>query len=91
MLGKELKRLIDPNGKCCCEHALASNCKKWALGLTPSWKVTSGLHLDKAFAQIEFRLNESECELRHYYADIEPSAVFKACEWVLQQTKKKHI
>jgi hypothetical protein len=61
-------------------YELASLCKQYAIELTPSWKITSGLYKDKAFATVEYTISPQTCECYHYYADIEYEAVFKAME-----------
>ena len=61
-------------------YELASLCKQYAIELTPSWKITSGLYKTKAFATVEYTISPQTCECYHYYADIEYEAVFKAME-----------
>ena len=30
-ISNELRKLVDPNNECCCEHCLSNKCKEWAL------------------------------------------------------------
>lgn len=82
-ISNELRRLVDPNGKCCCEYCLINKCKEWAYlqyGIiiqsylyNGKWRVDilKGIEIDEFFKNI----------------DSEPEAIFKACNWVLENSK----
>jgi hypothetical protein len=59
-------------------HELAHKCKEWAY--ENSYTVWSGLY---CFAYVQKHYNEGE-ELFSCKADTEPEAIFKACEWILE-------
>ena len=80
-ISDELRKLVDPNNDCCCEHCLSNKCKEWAYN-------------DKSLCgySIELKSYKSEfgywlCELISeditFSGDTEPEAIFAACQWIL--------
>ena len=70
-------------------HYLAHKCKEWAY--KNNRQLFSGMTCEeygtKGYCEIANlnRLNEdNECD---FYAETEPEAIFKACEWILKESK----
>ena len=82
VISTELKLIVDPNNKCCCEHHLAHKCKEWALN--KNYEIWSVSKNKRGEAQIEHFKNGT---MAVRYGKTEPESIFQACEWVLSQTK----
>ena len=85
-ISDELRKLVDPNNECCCEHCLSNKCKEWA------W--------DKQYCVMSFKvqgydtwtveINELDDD-RNFIIDgvsTEPEAIFKACQYILDKEVK---
>ena len=79
-ISDELRKLVDPNNECCCEHCLGNKCKEWAL--------------DNGYEFVE-DINVNRHSIRIYNCGIlvyekfknyrlSPSDTFKACQWILK-------
>ena len=69
-------------------HELAFKCKAWAL--TKEFELHSKLEYDnKGMCNIErFKVHPGMSYreiIKYTYSDSEPEAIFKACEWILEQ------
>lgn len=99
-ISNELRRLVDPNGKCCCEYCLVNKCKEWALingylvmsGNCEAFKETNkyydshdNISILYTFASVrKIGTLRNEIELR---GDSEAELIIKACNWILEQNK----
>jgi len=54
-ISNELRKLVDPNNECCCEHCLAHKCKKWA--------TSKGYDLSSDLKSVSFWVNDSSTKL----------------------------
>jgi hypothetical protein len=92
----ELQKIIDPDKECCCVYHFSNKCKEWAL--LNGYCLASAIH-DNGNYESKYCVCEimkpvygSSCL---YYprekttdADTEPEAIFKACQWVLDNKDK---
>ena len=86
-ISDELRKLVDPNNECCCEHCLSNKCKEWAL--SKGYILMSKPRTSSSFATCVFCKN-GKCDYEDdlwndFRAGTEPEAIFKACEWILNQ------
>ena len=81
-ISNELRKLVDPNNECCCEHCLSNKCKEWASN--NQFTLVSG---DSGHGFV--------CSVGHYsnnainaefYGENEFNAVIQGCEWILKET-----
>ena len=81
-ISDELRKLVDPNNECCCEHCLSNKCKEWASN--NQFTLVSG---DSGHGFV--------CSVGHYsnnainaefYGENEFNAVIQGCEWILKET-----
>ena len=85
-ISDELRKLVDPNNECCCEHCLSNKCKEWAYN--------QGYVLDCFSKCIEIRKKNEEdilyIERGELFDDssYDISLVFKACQWILDNKKE---
>ena len=86
-ISNELRRLVDPNNKCCCEHCLSIKCKEWAEKkgyiIFSKNKECLVYSIDEVYDVIEC-LNQYE---DYFEANTEIEAIIKACNWILEQNK----
>ena len=82
MISTKLKKLVDPKNECCCESHLAHKCKEWAYNTT-GLAVWSTVLTNGSKSEV-FKVVSLESD---FYADTEPKSIFKACEWIMEQTK----
>ena len=79
-ISDELRKLVDPNNECCCEHCLSNMCKEWAF--ENNYYISSE------------RISESNDSFKHkwyigvnknwwFHGVTEPEAIFKACQWMI--------
>jgi len=70
-------------------YELAHKCKEWANGNGADITSTNrqGIYSNKALALVDVDWRPDEREIVE--ATTEPEAIFKACEWILQQTNQK--
>lgn len=103
-ISDELRKQVDPNNESCCKHCLSNKCKEWAF-YTYKISVSSfksGSFYLKEFNQIkdnseywvELDTASIDCEINIDDSGIfksysEPEAIFKACQWILQENKTK--
>jgi hypothetical protein len=91
MISEELKKKVDPNNECCCEHSLAHKCKEWAYGL--HFNILIEKLSDNGYFGYVVKDNES-IENYGYIQEIkvifdtihnsnEIECIFKACQWIL--------
>ena len=64
-------------------YELAHKCKRWACDKR-GYGVSSYVAYDDARCEIFKHSDKTKTQI---YGDTEPDAVFKACEWVLKETK----
>jgi len=68
-------------------HELAHKCKEWAL--KKGYWLSSWHENRKSFCYVdEFIKIPATCVTQTIDADTEPEAIFKACEWILEQRDK---
>lgn len=73
-------------------HQLSSNCKEWAR--TKDYLVQTGNRLDGTTRYDVFAIHKdedieaSECIYYNEIFDSEPSAIFEACKWILDNKDK---
>ena len=92
-ISDELRKLVDPNNECCCEHCLSNKCKEWA-SKTGNTITTYEYSKNCTVALIGFSFYDcfvgTGREGRRwkyeyeFEADTEPEAIFKACEYILK-------
>lgn len=102
-ISDELRKLVDPNNECCCEHCLSNKCKEWAFEFRFDNKPTNNRYYrQRSGYEDKFNVEKQKREklgymtltfgcLGHtktFYADTEPEAIFKACEWILTKDSK---
>lgn len=90
-ISDELRKLIDPNNDCCCEHCLSNKCKEWALKQGYYFS-TYSFNFDSNTEQ-EHRIRLLIGNDVVYFGDdssmeIEVEAIFKACQWILDKDSK---
>lgn len=80
-ISNELRKLLDPNNECCCEHCLVHKCKEWASN--NQFTLVSG---DSGHGFV--------CSVGHYsnnainaefYGENEFNAVIQGCEFILNK------
>ena len=80
-ISNELRKLVDPNNECCCEHCLSNKCKEWASN--NQFTLVSG---DSGHGFV--------CSVGHYsnndinvefYGENEFNAVIQGCEFILNK------
>ena len=85
-LADELRKLVDPNNECCCEHCLSNKCKEWAY--KQGYILMSTIRTNSSLAICEFSKSgkhDYEDELyNNFRAHTEHEAVFLACKWILE-------
>ncbi len=86
-ISNELRRLVDPNGECCCEYCFVSKCKEWAENkgyiIFSKNKECLIYSTDEVYDVIEC-LSQYE---DYFEADSEVQSIIKACNWILEQNK----
>ena len=84
MISTELKLIVDPNNKRCCEHHLAHKCKEW--GFKQGYQIQ--ILFQDGSTVIEVGLTGRGFEYREWCQKrYEPQMLIRACEWILSQTK----
>ena len=95
-ISDELRKLVDPNNECCCEHCLSNKCKEWAYtqGYTllphkiEKYPKSSYLTLVESidFAWDDLILSPNrKIKVEEFFAGTEPEAIFKACQWISEK------
>ena len=98
-ISNELRKLVDPNNECCCEHCLSNKCKEWALSKN-NLELISAITEDGAYCQIdnmvpstiEYDINQMDTSCRIVFNSIifdagtEPEAIFKATSYIMETT-----
>ena len=85
-ISDELRKLVDPNNECCCEHCLGNRCKEWALKKDKyKWLFSYKAFID-CWCDIVDNHNRKNI-IMSFRADTEPEAIFKACEWILKDKR----
>ena len=86
-ISDELRKLVDPNNDCCCEHCLSNRCKEWAL--TNKYKIV--IYSDDSsewYCQVQL-VDVDKQPKEWSVAQTEPGATFKACQWILDNKEIK--
>lgn len=78
-ISNELRRLVDPNGECCCEYCFVNKCKEWA---RYKYDITISSSLYKNYAR-SWNIDKD----KSYTAKTEVEAIIKACIGILEQNK----
>ena len=86
-ISDELRKRVDPNNECCCEHCLSSKCKEWACkddnfridSNTYSATVNYNFRTERDIDNYDYYTNST----KYFNASTEPEAVFQACQWIL--------
>lgn len=82
-ISNELRKLVNPNNECCCEHCLGNKCKEWAF--KKGYFIQSGIiPFGSKMAIVSYKLNG---EVYRIKTDEEQESIFKACEWILENLK----
>lgn len=81
MISTELKKLVDPKNECCCEYHLAHKCKEWAY--------TNHEAVINIFQKTRYNPYTAKLEGKVFQSDTEPEAIFKACEYILNELSNK--
>ena len=80
MISTKLKKLVDHKNECCCEYHLAHKCKEWAKK-KEYWAISG---YDEGY----FCMLHDMPDNRFFDASTEEiEAIFKACEYIMEQTK----
>ena len=83
-ISNELRKLVDQNGKCCCEYCLVNKCKVWVFNKYKIY-LSSELGEDSEvslFWTANFKIKK---ENKSFYGDTEIEAVIKASEYILKE------
>ena len=84
-ISNELRRLVDLNGKCCCEYCLSNKCKEWAENkgyiIFSKNKECLVYSIDEVYDVIEC-LNQYE---DYFEGNTEIEVILKACNWILEK------
>ena len=87
MISTELKKLVDPKNECCCEYHIAHKCKEWA-------KLKHFIDIDShsGCARWGAKAESHNGRPSVFYEQVfigrtETDAIFKACEWIMEQKK----
>ena len=79
-ISDELRKLVDPNNECCCEHCLSNKCKEWAY--------TNHEAVINIFQKTSYNPYTAKLEGKVFQSDTEPEAIFKATSYVMEQLKE---
>lgn len=77
-ISDELRKLVDRNNECCCEHCLSNKCKEWAYN--KGYEIVSLANM--------IRIYKNGYEV--YYTNstlFDLDMFFKACQWILDNTE----
>ena len=83
-ISNELRKLIDPNNECCCEHSLSNKCKVWA------WNNNYGIE-EKVNGAEYYCLKDGVCEYienKDSHNLYSPIFTIQACEEILKKVKQ---
>ena len=80
-ISNELRNLVDPNSECCCEHSLGNKCKEWVN--------KQGYWANSGYDNKYYCMLRDMPDNKWFYADTEVEAIFKACEWILENKDNK--
>lgn len=83
-ISNELRKLVDPNNECCCEHSLANKCKEWAYS-TYGIMIQSYPYCGKGRADALKGLEVDEV----FKENTEVEAIIKACTYILNSISNK--
>ena len=97
-ISNELRRLVDPNGKCCCEYCLINKCKEWAMN--KGYQIISGPSDESSYRPQDERAYSKvlwyegddihrEYKDMYFMANTEVEAVIKASEYVFKAISNK--
>ncbi len=83
-ISDELRKLVDPNNECCCEHCLSNKCKEWAK--KKEFIITSETNTYASYSYVGLDVLNGGF-IKEFEADTEPEAIFKATCDFLEQYK----
>ena len=87
-ISDELRKQVDLNTECCCEHCLSNKCKEWAFKRKFDFeiiRIKHGKDYGKIFVRIH-TIHTNRVNGKEFYPfEEEPEAIFKACEWILKE------
>ena len=85
-ISNELRKLVDPNNECCCEHSLGNKCKEWAF--KNKYKIQSQINEgNKGHSHITKK--NDDCWAKGFFENTEIEAIIKACEFILTKKESK--
>lgn len=88
-ISDELRKLVDPNNECCCEHCLSNKCKEWAS--KKGYILFSKTRLSSSLASCYFDVmgfHDYEDDFKDdFRAESEPQAIFNATSWILENKR----
>ena len=88
-ISDELRKLVDPNNECCCEHCLSNKCEEWAVKQENCFAIVSGKLPDNYFCCVQYKfawIGTDDFE-KYFRTDTKSEAIFKACEWILKDKR----
>lgn len=101
-ISDELRKQVDLNNECCCEHCLSNKCKEWAINkgyeLKSSKPIVSSDEGKQVFNYFWmawlFKFDggyesPKQILLPSFIGENEPKAIFKACQWILDNKEQK--
>ena len=84
-ISDELRKQVDPNNESCCKHCLSNKCKEWAY--SQGYVLFSKIRVNSSFASCYFdTIGKHDYEDGYhndFRAETEPEAIFKACQWII--------
>ena len=85
-ISNELRRLVDPNNECCCEHCLSIKCKEWAYinGYNVIDYKIGKKELDVFIIKAD-KNDFNKVEKIFYHNSTLVEAIIKACDWILKE------
>ena len=90
-ISDELRKQVDPNNESCCKHCLSNKCKEWSY--TQGYILFSKIRLNSSLASCYFdTMGKHDYEDGYhndFRAESEPEAIFKACQWILDNKDSK--
>jgi len=94
-ISNKLRKIVDPNDECCCEHCLGSKCKEYVSNITSVGYGYSSYYIhssngDSSWGHLERTprawIQDSKTDkpvTEGFIADTEAEATFLATQWVI--------
>lgn len=79
-ISDELRKLVDPNNECCCEHCISNKCKEWAF--KQGYYLTIYNDAIDVILKTNCKTIENITNGSYLY---DYNLVFKACQWILEK------